>query len=100
MDGSGIKYSTRHGFAIAGAGLTFFGFTHGEAIGSGQSPLVAISYFMVGAILLSCAPYAKSVAKPAAHEQPEPMMGTADCKTANGCSWVASRQWSSCSFKA
>ena len=28
------------------------------------------------------------------------MMGTADCKTANGCSWVASRQWSSCSFKA
>src|SRR5882757_7660491 len=42
-------------FALAGAGLTFFGFMHGEAIGVGQTPLVALSYLGVGAIMLGCA---------------------------------------------
>ncbi|MGH8553183.1 MAG: regulator, partial [Methylococcales bacterium] len=31
-------------FALVGALLTFFGFMHGEAIGIGQSPAVAVSY--------------------------------------------------------
>ncbi|MGE0683151.1 MAG: regulator [Candidatus Binatia bacterium] len=46
------------GFALAGAILTFFGFMHGEKIGFGQTPIVAISYFAVGVILVSCAKFA------------------------------------------
>jgi AGZA family xanthine/uracil permease-like MFS transporter len=42
-------------FAATGGALTFFGFMHGEAIGFGQTPLVAISYVGVAAILLACA---------------------------------------------
>ena len=32
---------------LAGAVLTFFGFMHGEAIGFGKSPMVALSYLVV-----------------------------------------------------
>jgi AGZA family xanthine/uracil permease-like MFS transporter len=46
------------GFALAGAALTFFGFMHGEAIGIGQTPLVALSYLGVAAIMLGCAKFA------------------------------------------
>jgi AGZA family xanthine/uracil permease-like MFS transporter len=42
-------------FALAGAALTFFGFMHGEAIGFAKSPLVALSYLMVAAVLYGCA---------------------------------------------
>jgi len=42
-------------FALAGAVLTFFGFMHGEAIGIGQTPAVAISYGVVALILVACA---------------------------------------------
>jgi AGZA family xanthine/uracil permease-like MFS transporter len=42
-------------FSVAGAVLTFFGFMHGEAIGIGQTPVVAISYLIVAAILMGCA---------------------------------------------
>ena len=45
-------------FALAGAALTFFGFMHGEAIGIGQSPTVAVAYLGVAAILFGCAKYA------------------------------------------
>jgi AGZA family xanthine/uracil permease-like MFS transporter len=45
-------------FSLAGAVLTFFGFMHGEAIGVGQTPTVAISYLIVAALLLGCAKYA------------------------------------------
>jgi AGZA family xanthine/uracil permease-like MFS transporter len=55
-------------FALAGAGLTFFGFMHGEAIGIGQTPLVALSYLGVGAIMVGCAKFAKVAAK--APEEP------------------------------
>ena len=41
-------------FALAGAVLTFFGFMHGEAIGIGQTPLVAVSYLGVAAVLFGC----------------------------------------------
>jgi AGZA family xanthine/uracil permease-like MFS transporter len=45
------------GFAGAGAVLTFFGFMHGEAIGIGQSLLVATSYLAVAAFLVGCAKF-------------------------------------------
>ncbi|MDB4990988.1 MAG: regulator [Myxococcaceae bacterium] len=52
------------GFALAGAALTFFGLMHGEAIGIGQSPVVALSYLSVAAVLVACAKYAATAAKP------------------------------------
>ena len=52
-------------FSLVGAALTFFGFIHGEAIGIGQSPLVAMSYVGVAVILFGCARYATLAAKPA-----------------------------------
>ena len=41
-------------FAIAGAALTFFGLMHGEEIGIGQTPFVAVAYVMVAGILFGC----------------------------------------------
>ncbi len=52
-------------FALAGAILTFFGFIHGEGIGLGRSPAVAVAYAGVAAILLACHRYA-TIAPPAA----------------------------------
>jgi AGZA family xanthine/uracil permease-like MFS transporter len=53
-------------FAAVGAGLTFLGFMHGEAIGFGQTPVVAVSYLAVAAIFVGCAKFAvPSVATPA-----------------------------------
>ena len=42
-------------FAAAGGVLTFFGFMHGEKIGFGESPVMALSYLGVATILYSCA---------------------------------------------
>jgi AGZA family xanthine/uracil permease-like MFS transporter len=42
-------------FALAGAVLTFFGFMHGEAIGIGQTPVVALAYVGVAGVLFGCA---------------------------------------------
>jgi AGZA family xanthine/uracil permease-like MFS transporter len=42
-------------FALAGAALTFFGFMHGEQIGIGQTPVVAVSYLGVAGLLFACA---------------------------------------------
>jgi AGZA family xanthine/uracil permease-like MFS transporter len=65
-------------FALAGAVLTFFGFMHGEAIGIGQTPLVALSYLIVAAVLLGCAKSA-TVTRPAViHEHGAPAPGAAD----------------------
>jgi adenine/guanine/hypoxanthine permease len=47
-------FSRAAGFAIAGAVLTFFGFMHSEAIGIGKTPLVALSYLGVAAVLFGC----------------------------------------------
>jgi AGZA family xanthine/uracil permease-like MFS transporter len=57
------------GFALAGSALTFFGLMHGEAIGIGQSPVVALSYLSVAAVLVACAKYAAIEAKPPEHEE-------------------------------
>jgi adenine/guanine/hypoxanthine permease len=45
-------------FALAGGLLTFFGFIHGEEIGVAQSPVVALSYIGVAAMLFAFARYA------------------------------------------
>jgi AGZA family xanthine/uracil permease-like MFS transporter len=58
-------------FAAAGAVLTFFGFIHGEAIGIGRSPEVAVAYLGVAVILFVCARYAEfHPAHPELHHQP------------------------------
>lgn len=48
------RFRPAAGFALAGAVMTFFGFMHGERIGFAQTPLVALSYFVVGGILWVC----------------------------------------------
>ncbi|HXX66694.1 MAG TPA: hypothetical protein VEK07_05915 [Polyangiaceae bacterium] len=47
-------------FALVGSILTFFGFMHGEALGFGQTPLVALSYLSVAVILVACARFART----------------------------------------
>jgi AGZA family xanthine/uracil permease-like MFS transporter len=42
-------------FAAVGAALTFFGFMHSEAIGVMKTPLVALAYLGVAAVLYGCA---------------------------------------------
>ena len=66
------------GFALAGAVLTFFGFMHGEAIGIGQTPYVALSYLIVAAILVGCAKSAKADKHVTLHEHAQPAHGAAD----------------------
>ncbi|HEY0792133.1 MAG TPA: hypothetical protein VGD78_13805 [Chthoniobacterales bacterium] len=62
-------------FALAGAILTFFGFMHGEKIGIGQTPVVAVSYLMVAVIMVAVAKFARVAPKPA--EEPEHGVGLA-----------------------
>ncbi len=52
------QFMKASGFACAGAILTFFGLMHGEAIGIGQTPVVAVSYLAVGIFLAGCAKFA------------------------------------------
>ena len=42
-------------FAVAAAGMTFFGLMHGPAVGFAVTPGVAFAYLMVAAFLLACA---------------------------------------------
>jgi AGZA family xanthine/uracil permease-like MFS transporter len=66
------------GFAAAGAVLTFFGFMHGEAIGIGQSPVVALSYLAVAGSLFGCAKFAHvAAAAPVSVQEPEPQLAAA-----------------------
>jgi adenine/guanine/hypoxanthine permease len=57
-------------FALAGSVLTFFGFMHGEAIGFGQTPVVALSYLGVAATFFILAKRG-AVAAPAARTESE-----------------------------
>ena len=57
-------------FALAGAALTFFGFMHSEAIGIGESPVVALSYLSIAGLLAGCAKFAVTAAKPAEVDAP------------------------------
>ncbi len=47
-----------------GGVLTFFGFMHGEAIGIGQTPVVALAYLAIAGGLYGCA--RQAAAKPIA----------------------------------
>jgi AGZA family xanthine/uracil permease-like MFS transporter len=63
-------------FSVVSAGLTFFGFMHGEKIGFGESPVMATSYLAVATVLYLCA-RAGAVAKapivvPDPHAEPLP----------------------------
>jgi AGZA family xanthine/uracil permease-like MFS transporter len=64
-------------FAAVGGALTFFGFMHGEAVGIGQSPLVAASYLVVAGILLACA-RSTTAERPPVPEHAAPAPGAAD----------------------
>ncbi|HEY3493055.1 MAG TPA: hypothetical protein VGK73_00145, partial [Polyangiaceae bacterium] len=71
------KFMNAAAFSAAGAVLTFFGLMHGEAIGIGQSPVVAVAYAMVALVLVGCAKLATVPALPAEEEEhvhagPEP----------------------------
>jgi AGZA family xanthine/uracil permease-like MFS transporter len=57
-------------FALAGTIFTFFGFIHGEAIGIGSSPAVAVSYLGVAAILFTLSKYAEFHPHPVELHQP------------------------------
>jgi AGZA family xanthine/uracil permease-like MFS transporter len=52
------------GFALAGALLTFFGFMHGERIGIGETPVVAVSYLLVSILFFGCSKFAGVADKP------------------------------------
>src|ERR1700716_4194047 len=43
------EFAQAAAFAFAGAGLTYFGFMHGEAVGVGVTPSVALAYLVVAA---------------------------------------------------
>ena len=62
-------------FSVAGAVLTFFGFIHGERIGWGQTPVVAVSYLAVAAVLSYCAKFA--LIAPRAGHMEEHALGSA-----------------------
>jgi AGZA family xanthine/uracil permease-like MFS transporter len=70
------QFAKASAFAFVGATLTYFGFMHGEAIGIGRTPAVAVSYLAVSGILLGVAKFAHAPASvPAAFEHhaiPEP----------------------------
>jgi AGZA family xanthine/uracil permease-like MFS transporter len=51
-------------FAMAGAVMTFFGFMHGEKIGVAQTPILALSYLVMGGILMACSKFAVMAPKP------------------------------------
>jgi AGZA family xanthine/uracil permease-like MFS transporter len=64
-------------FAFAGAVLTFFGFIHGEEIGIAQSPIVALGYLGVAAMLFGFHRYAHIQA-----DEPESVHGLGEMSTA------------------
>jgi AGZA family xanthine/uracil permease-like MFS transporter len=68
------QFNKAAGFAVAGAVLTFFGFMHGEAVGFNQTPMVAIAYLGVAAVLFGAAYGEKGkVAVPMTPEHKEPL---------------------------
>jgi AGZA family xanthine/uracil permease-like MFS transporter len=66
-------------FSLVSAGLTFFGFMHGEKIGFGESPIMALSYLGVATVLFGCARFGAVAPAPAPeveidlHGAPEPL---------------------------
>ena len=50
-------------FATAGAMFSFFGLMHGERVGIGQSPAIALGYLAMAAMLAGCAKFATVAAR-------------------------------------
>jgi AGZA family xanthine/uracil permease-like MFS transporter len=57
-------------FALAGAVMTFFGFMHGESVGIGVTPSVALAYAVMAAGLFALGRTSVSVPYVAPHEVP------------------------------
>ena len=71
------KLMSAAAFAAAGAVFTFFGLMHGERVGIGESPTVAVGYLAVAAIFAGCAKFgALAVTHPASEHDAEPHEGT------------------------
>ena len=70
-------YAMAAAFALAGAVLTFFGLMHSEAVGFAKTPLVAIGYLGVAAILFACARAQDPAAKPAEKAEEHGAQGAA-----------------------
>jgi AGZA family xanthine/uracil permease-like MFS transporter len=66
------KFMMAGAFAFAGGVLTFFGLMHGEAIGYNQTPTVALSYIVVGGVLVACGKFATVTAPAPEHEEAAP----------------------------
>jgi AGZA family xanthine/uracil permease-like MFS transporter len=71
------KFKNAAGFALAGAVMTFFGFMHGERIGIAQTPVVAVSYFIVSGILFVCSKVVVVAPRPVEIHEPEGAHATA-----------------------
>src|SRR6187431_1714504 len=56
-------------FAAVSAGLSFFGFMHGEAIGINQAPLMTIAYLGAAGLLFGCAKFATVTAPQEEHHE-------------------------------
>ncbi len=67
IDRSFVKASI---FSVAGGVLTFFGLMHGERIGVGMTPVVALSYLAVAGVLFGAARLCNIVPRPAAEPAP------------------------------
>ncbi len=55
------QFKQAAGFALTGAILKFFGFMHGERIGVAQTPIVALSYLILSALLIGCARFTVAI---------------------------------------
>ncbi|HEX2734366.1 MAG TPA: hypothetical protein VHM70_22305 [Polyangiaceae bacterium] len=69
------QFKKASAFAFAGGVLTFFGFMHSEAIGIMRSPVMALSYLSVAAVLYGCGAFATSsppVSTPHGHAESDP----------------------------
>jgi AGZA family xanthine/uracil permease-like MFS transporter len=64
------KFSKASAFALVGAVLTFLGFMHGEAIGFGETPVVAVSYLAVATVLFACSRFSPALASAPAAADP------------------------------
>jgi adenine/guanine/hypoxanthine permease len=64
------------GFATVSAGLSFFGFMHGEAIGINQAPLMTVAYLGAAGVLFGCAKFAIVTASVPEEAQHEPQAAT------------------------
>ncbi len=70
------KFARASAFALVGAGLTFLGFMHGEAIGFGETPVVAAAYLAVATVLFVCSrmPATAAAAAPVTEAHAVPAM--------------------------